>query len=155
MSAPTIESLADELRTLHIEHFDYDFVWRLGSSLREAGKKAGLPIAIQVRHGEDVVFSTLLPGATSDNFDWARRKCAVAHRFQKSSLAVKLDAQIKGYDLNRDFRLPAADFVASGGAMPLLLTSGAMIGTVAVSGLPDIEDHALVVTTLRRLTSAS
>ena len=151
MKTPTLESLAEEQLALRLARFDYDFVWELGQELRQAAAEQGLPVAVQIRHGEDVVFSTLLPGATSDNFDWARRKCAVAHRFQKSSLAVRLEAEAKGYDLNAAFRLPPADFVASGGGIPLILTSGAMIGTAAVSGLPDLEDHALVVSALASL----
>ena len=49
------------------------------------------------------------------------------------------------------FCLPEADFMASGGGVPLMLRGGTLIGTPAVSGLPDVEDHQMVVTALREL----
>lgn len=104
-------------------------------------------------HGTDVVFALLMPGATPDNSDWAARKRAVAHRFHKSSLAVRLEAETGGYDFNARFRLPEADFVASGGGVPLMLRGGTLIGTAAVSGLPDVDDHRLVTSALRQLLS--
>ncbi len=151
MDTPSLESLSEELHSLRLLRFDYEFVWELGDKLRQTAKKQGAAVAIQIRHGEDVVFSTLLPGATNDNFDWTRRKCAVAHRFQKSSLAVRLEAEAKGHDFNQRFRLSPADFAASGGGIPLILSSGAMIGTAAVSGLPDVDDHVLLATTLKSI----
>lgn len=37
------------------------------------------------------MFASLLVGATIDNFDWTRRKCGVAHRFHRSSLAPNVE----------------------------------------------------------------
>lgn len=148
MTEITLEKLADELKALRLAHFDYDVAWALGSKLRASAEQQELAVAIQIRHGEDVVFSTLLRGATSDNFDWTRRKCAVAHRFQCSSLAVRLKAEARGYDFNSVFRLAPADFAASGGGFPMLLPSGLLVGTIGVSGLPDVEDHSLITSTL-------
>ena len=56
-----------------------------------------------------------------------------------------------GFDFNGRYRLPAADFAASGGGFPLMLRGGTLIGTVGVSGLPDIEDHRLITDALRQL----
>lgn len=148
---PTLADLAEEQRTLTLRSFDYDFAWEIGQLLRQMAQEAKAPVAIEVRHGADVVFSTLLPGATIDNFDWTRRKCAAVHRFHRSSLALRLEAEEKGYDFNARFRLPAADYVASGGGVPLMLASGTLIGSVGVSGLPDVEDHALIIRALRKL----
>ena len=54
--------------------------------------------------------ATLLPGATIDNIDWTARKRAVAHRFHRSSLSMRLEAEAKGYDFNKRFRVPEAGF---------------------------------------------
>lgn len=149
----TLDALEHELRDLQLPAFDYDFAWRLGSMMQTEAATRSLPVAITVAHGTDVVFAVLMPGATVDNSAWAARKRAVAHRFHKSSLAVRLEAEKGGYDLNARFRLPEADFVASGGGFPLMLRGGTLIGTAAVSGLPDVEDHQLVTNALRRLLS--
>lgn len=147
----TLEELAREQQELQLDTFNYDFAWRLGSLLRESAAKAGAPVAITIAHGLDLVFSALMPGATSDNLHWAARKRAVAWRFHRSSLAMKLEAEKRQYDFNRRFGLPVSEFVASGGALPLILKNGTIIGTVAVSGLPDVEDHRMIVEALRGL----
>jgi uncharacterized protein (UPF0303 family) len=41
-------------------------------------------------------------------------------------------------------------FAAHGGAFPVILGTSGCIGTVAVSGLPQVEDHRFVVTQLER-----
>jgi uncharacterized protein (UPF0303 family) len=64
---------------------------------------------------------------------------------------MRLEAEQGGYDFNSRFRLPESDFVASGGGFPLMVRGGTLIGTVGVSGLPDVEDHLLVTNALREL----
>jgi uncharacterized protein (UPF0303 family) len=147
----TLESLAQEQQKLQLKYFDYDFAWQLGLLMRARAAEAVLPVAITVTHGTDIVFSVLMTGTTSDNSVWAARKRAVAHRFHRSSLAMRLEAEKGKYDFNQRFRLPEADFVASGGGVPLILHNGTLIGTAGVSGLPDVEDHSLVVGALKQI----
>jgi uncharacterized protein (UPF0303 family) len=147
----TPDHLAAEQQELLLNRFDYDFAWALGSRMRDLAARDAAPVAITVAHGTTVVFSTLMPGATHDNLDWAARKRAVAHRFQRSSLAIRLEAEEAGYEFNARFRLPEVDYVASGGGVPLILRGGTLIGTAAVSGLPDVDDHRLVVAAMRDL----
>ena len=151
MADYTLEALATEQDELLLERFDYAFAWRLGVLLHDVAARDGLPIAISVSHGLDVVFSVLMPGATPDNSAWAARKRAVAQRFQRSSLAMRLEAEQRGYDFNLRYRLPEAEFTAIGGAVPLILRGGTLIGVASVSGLPDVEDHRLIVDALRPL----
>lgn len=149
--APTIDAVKAEENSLHIPTFQYDFAWTLGSRIRQKAEERKLPVGIEVRHGTDIVFAALLPGATIDNFGWTRRKCAVVHRFHRSSLRVRLEAEAKDYDFNQKFGLPLTDYVASGGGFPLILRGGTFVGSVAVSGLPDVQDHALITETLGEL----
>lgn len=151
IETPSLDALRAELATLQLDTFNYDFAWKLGSLIRQRAASQELPVAIEIRHGTDVVFATLLPGATIDNFGWTRRKCAVVHRFHRSSLQVRLEAELKGYDFNTRFGLPAGDYVASGGAIPLIIRGGTLIGSVGVSGLPDVEDHKLVTLCLAEI----
>ncbi len=148
---PSIEAVLAEEANLKLDRFNYDFAWMLGSHIRQKAASLKLPVAIEVRHGADVVFATLLPGATIDNFGWTSRKCAVVHRFHRSSLRVRLEAEAKGYDFNTKFGLPTSHYVASGGGFPLVLSGGTLIGAVGVSGLPDVEDHALITSCLKEL----
>lgn len=148
---PSLEDLVIEQMSLELSEFHYDFVWALGCRLYQRARKNEFPVAIEIRHGSDLVFAMLAPGATLDNFDWTRRKCAVVHRFHRSSLFVKLEAQSKNYDFNTRFRLPPEDFAAGGGGVPLILKGGVFIGSVGVSGLPDVQDHKLITSCLAEL----
>lgn len=150
----SLERLAAEQEDLLIGRFDYDFTWMLGQNIRERASRMKAPVAIEVSHGSTPVFVALLPGATSDNLDWTARKRAVVLRFHRSSLAVRFEAEKGGYDFNERFRLPKKAFVASGGGVPLILRNGTIIGTAAVSGLPEIDDHTLVVDALREALNA-
>lgn len=149
----TLDSVAAEQESLRLDHFDYDFAWTLGQTMREAAAAANLPVAIEVAHGTIPVFTALLPGATIDNLGWTARKRAVAHRFHRSSLAMRLEAEAHGFNFNARFLLPAADYIAAGGGVPLILKGGTLVGTVGVSGLPGEEDHLLAVKALRALLS--
>jgi len=149
--AYSLEDLAAEQEALQLDAFDYDFAWELGRRMRARAVTMRAPVAIEIAHGSDLVFSTLLPGATPDNSDWAARKRAVAHRFHRSSLFMRIEAEKLGYDFNHRFRLPEATFVASGGGVPLILKSGTLIGTAGVSGLPDVEDHRLITDNLSEM----
>jgi uncharacterized protein (UPF0303 family) len=144
----TLETLAHEQQELLLDRFNYDFAWHLGVQMRQLAANEQAKVAITVAHGLALVFVALLPGATPDNLDWAERKRAVAHRFHRSSLSMRLEADENGFDFNRRFRLPEGDFVASGGGVPLIERNGSLIGTVGVSGLPDVDDHRLVVRAL-------
>ena len=64
---------------------------------------------------------------------------------------MRLLCEQHGWNFNDRFRLPEADFAASGGAVPIMVRGVGLVGTAAVSGLPDVEDHALVVSALESL----
>lgn len=147
----SIQSLAEEQTALQLDRFDYEFAWRLGVQMHDLAKAAKAPVSITVAHGLDIVFAALLPGATPDNWDWAARKRAVAHRFHRSSLSLRLETEERKFDFNRGYRLAEADFAASGGGVPLIEKDGTLVGTAGVSGLPDVEDHRLIVDALRAL----
>lgn len=148
---PTLESLLAEEQALVLDRFDYDFVWALGSSIREIASAKRLPVAIEVTHGLDRVFFSLMPGATPDNFDWTHRKAAVVHRFHHSSLYMRITAEKGGYNFNTRFRVPESEYAASGGGVPLFVKNAGLVGVAAVSGLPDVEDHRLIIERLKIL----
>lgn len=150
---PTLDSLAAEQPTLALARFDYATAWQLGTRMQAEAAGRKLPVAIEISHGETVVFRTLLPGATPDNLDWTRRKCVVALRFHQSSLYMRLLCEGHGWDFGQRFRLPTEGYAASGGGVPILVAGTGVVGAVAVSGLPDTEDHALAADALRHVRS--
>lgn len=136
---------------LQLSGFDYATAWALGAWMQAEAAARNLQIAIEVSHGKTVVFFALMPGATPDNPDWTRRKRAVALRFHRSSLHMRLLCEQHGWNFADRFRLSDADYAASGGGVPIAVRGVGVVGAAAVSGLPDMEDHALVVTALQHI----
>lgn len=146
---PTLDQLTAEQESLALERFDYAIAWAIGAHIREVAMKDNLPIAIEVSHSDAPVFLALMPGATPDNIDWVRRKRAVAVRFHKSSLYMRIQAQQMNWDFSKRWRIPESDYVASGGSIPLAVRSAGVLGAATVSGLTDVRDHALVADAIR------
>ena len=148
----TGRELLDELEAqearLVFDRFDEQTAWDLGVDLRDAGLAAGLPIAISIRRNGQELFHAALPGASADNDGWLARKSAVVDRYGRSSLRVGEEFRVRGGSFDEDSRLDVGRFAAHGGAFPILLRETGCIGTAAVSGLPQLEDHRLVVATL-------
>ena len=148
----TGRELLDELEAqearLVFDRFDEQTAWDVGVALRDAGLAAGLPIAISIRRNGQELFHAALPGASADNDGWLARKSAVVDRYGRSSLRVGEEFRVRGGSFDEDSRLDVNRYAAHGGAFPILLRGTGCIGTVAVSGLPQLEDHRLVVETL-------
>ena len=143
-----LEELAAQEARLVFDHFDEDTAWALGSALREAAVAAALPVAISIRRNGQRLFHAALPGSSADNDDWLRRKSAVVDRYGCSSLRVGEQFRVEGKSFDVDARLDPSDFAAHGGAFPVLVRGTGCVGTVAVSGLPQLDDHRLVVETV-------
>ncbi|MET0446867.1 MAG: heme-degrading domain-containing protein [Aeromicrobium sp.] len=154
----TGRELLDELEAqetrLVLDSFDDSDAWVLGSALREAALAAGLPVAISIRRNGQRLFHTALPGASADNDGWLDRKCAVVDRYGQSSLRVGEQFRVNGKSFDADSRLDTALYAAHGGAFPVLVRGTGCVGTIAVSGLPQLEDHRLVVETLERFIAS-
>lgn len=136
---------------LRLPRFDHDDAWKLGLLLRDlaVSRKQGIVIDIR-RFGQppQPLFYAALPGTTPDNARWVQRKSNVVARFHRSSYQVGLYLTNNGTSFAERYGLPEADYAAHGGSFPLHVASAGIIGSVTVSGLPQREDHNLVVEAL-------
>jgi uncharacterized protein (UPF0303 family) len=145
-----LASLLEEEDRLVLDHFSTEDAWLLGSAMRADALAAGLPVAIAIRRNGQRLFHAALPGSSPDNDAWLERKAAVVDRYGHSSYYVGCRFRADGGDFDTDSRLDTSLYAAHGGAFPLLLASTGCVGTVAVSGLPQIDDHRFVVAALER-----
>lgn len=131
--------------------FDHETAWLLGTQLRSAALLEELPVAISIRlHGQRL-FHAALPGSSANNDLWLERKSAVVDLFGHSSYYVGCLTRADGHeDFNVAHRLDPATYAAHGGAFPILVRGTGCVGTVAVSGLPQVEDHRFVVAQLEK-----
>jgi len=149
VTEPTLDELAAEEAELQFSAFTEDDAWTLGSALVATARAAGAPVAIDItRHGHQL-FHAALPGSSPDNDRWIERKARVVDRFGHSSLYMRTLCARDGSTLEQKFLLDEREFAAHGGAFPVIVRGVGVVGTVTVSGLPQEEDHRLVVSALR------
>ena len=130
---------------LQFQTFDAETAWRLGVRLREAAAARGLSVAIDIQLAGQALFFTSMPGTTPDNADWVRRKRNVVLLYRRSSYAVGLKLKLEGTTLAERQGLDARDYAPHGGCFPILLRGAGCVGAITVSGLPQRQDHELIV----------
>lgn len=150
-----LDDLAAEEARLVFSRFDADTAFELGRRLRDAARRRGGAVAIEVAIAGRTLFFAAMPGTTADNAGWIARKRAVVERFEHSSWYMKHLYEMRGTTIVEKSLLPLADYAPFGGAHPIRVAGVGQIGVVTVSGLPQAEDHRLVVETLAELLAAT
>lgn len=148
--ADRVAELVAQEADLVLARFTNDDAWRLGSLLVELAREGGAAVTIDIRRGGQQLFHYALEGTSPDNDAWLARKGRVVERYGASSLLVGERFRAKGGSFEESSRLDPDLYAAHGGAVPLRVAGVGVIGVVAVSGLPQVEDHALVVAALTR-----
>lgn len=146
-----ITVIAEQERLLVFDRFDADATWMLGERLRHVASERGLPVAIDITLHSMPIFYSALAGSTADNARWIRRKRNVVLHFLRSSYAVGRRLAQQDATLESKFSLSDADYAAHGGSFPITVAGVGCIGAVTVSGLPQREDHNLVVEILAEM----
>ncbi len=151
----TLAALVREEETIQFSEFTNETAWRIGSRLVAVATERGLPITIDIqRHGQQL-FHCALSGTSADNDEWIKRKIRVVNRYGHSSFYVGMTYRSQGTTFEERSRLNPDEYAAHGGAFPIIITRVGVVGTVTVSGLPQEEDHALVVSILKEFCAES
>jgi len=143
-----LERIAWQERELHLPRLNAEVAWELGTRLRRMALERGLVLVIDVRRFGQPLFYAALDGTTPDNVEWVRRKGNVVARFHRSSYASGILMKTKGTTLLERYGLLVADYAADGGSFPLHVEGAGVVGSATVSGLPQRDDHNLVVEAL-------
>jgi uncharacterized protein (UPF0303 family) len=147
---PPLEELAAQEADLVLPRLTHQDCLTLGLALLEVASAESLPVVVDVRHGDQVVFHAALPGTSATNDLWVERKVRVVRLVGTSSLRAGAEAAAAGVPFEERQRVDPLRFAAHGGAFPLVVADVGLVGVVTVSGLPQVEDHSLVVGVLRR-----
>ena len=138
-----------EERELTFARFTNDDALDLGLLLAGKARTRQLPIAIEVERGGQRLFHFAATGATPDNAAWIERKQRLVRRIHKSSYVIGLKFAASGKTLADSLGPAASDYAAHGGCFPVVVPGVGLVGTVTVSGLPQKDDHDLVVEAIR------
>ncbi|WP_406436298.1 heme-degrading domain-containing protein [Streptomyces sp. NBC_00631] len=151
---PPVEELERQERRLVFRQFTYDDAWALGSLLVEMARERQAPVAIDIHRAGQQLFHAALPGSTPDNDAWIARKRRVVERYGSASYLVGARFRAKGSTFEESSRLDPDEYAAHGGSFPITVENVGVIGTVTVSGLPQLQDHRFVVEALERYLEA-
>ena len=146
--ADLIARIEDQERRLTFPRFDNDDAWRLGALLVELARARSAPVTIDITRNGQQLFHCALPGTTADNDAWIQRKVRTVNRYGHASYLVGLRFTAKGTTFEESSRLDPDTYAAHGGSFPVILSGTGPVGTVTVSGLPQGDDHELVVAAL-------
>ena len=138
----TPDSLAAEAEALILPRFDEATALQLGAILLDLAQ--GLPVVINIRNAHRTFFHAALPGSQAGNDNWARRKSNTVLMTGRASMAVGLKNAARNQTLSRD-GLSEVDYADHGGAVPICVVQVGMVAVVTVSGLPQEDDHRLVI----------
>jgi uncharacterized protein (UPF0303 family) len=137
--------LALEAKTLTLASLTQSQALEIGGIAQELGLDRKLPIATEVRMKDWVVFHASLPGSSSENDDWMRRKANVVNATGHSSMYEKVLAEEQGIDWHQSTGLLEADYAVYGGGLALNVVGLGLTGVLLISGLTEVEDHLLGV----------
>jgi uncharacterized protein (UPF0303 family) len=147
MDIPELEA---EAAALVLAAFGETEALRLGRILTDLALTEGLPVVIDIRTPDRTLYHAALPGSAPLNDLWARRKSNTALRFHAASLLVGARHRERGETLAKH-GLDSADHADHGGAVPIRVRGAGVVAVATVSGLPQVEDHRLVVRGIRAL----
>ena len=144
-----LDALLAEEDELQFTTFTNDTAWELGRRLVDLARERGLAVTVDIRRGDQQLFHCALPGTAADNDAWIQRKNRVVRRFGHSSLYVGASLRVDGTTIAERFLLDEREYAPHGGAFPVRVRDVGVVGTVTVSGLPQEDDHRLVVEAVR------
>ena len=144
-----LKTLLQQEQELQFTSFNETTAWQLGTQMVEHAMREKLPITIDITRGQQQLFHYSLPGTAADNDEWVKRKVRLVNRFGHSSFYMGQLLKHKGKTIEQSYLLSESEFAAHGGCFPIIVKGTGMVGTITVSGLPQEEDHKLVVESIR------
>jgi len=141
------KQLLDEEQIFKLPSLTNNDAIAIGQIAVTLGSQRKLPIAIEVRIGEWIVFHASLEGSKPENDWWINRKVAVVMLNHHSTMFERVSAEERGVDWHKENDVTDATHAIHGGALPLKTEVG-FKGILIISGLPQVEDHLLAVEVL-------
>jgi len=140
--------LINEELILTLPSFDVVGALEIGEIAKSFGVARNLPIAIEVRLGDWIIYHASLPGSTPENDWWMSRKARTVMLKKHSTMYERVSAEERGIDWHKENNLLDETHAIHGGGLPLITKDDGFVGVLLISGLPQVEDHLLGVEVL-------
>jgi uncharacterized protein (UPF0303 family) len=142
---PTLDELRDQERRLVLASLDENDAVAIGLVLLGKATERDLPVTIEVRRGNRVVFRAARNGTDAENDMYVAGKARVVERFGHATLYERLRHEAAGTTFADATSLAFPEYAPHGGGFPLVVAGTGPVGVAIVSGLPQQDDHALIV----------
>jgi len=144
----TSSQLISEEQILTLPSLDLAGALEIGEIAKSLAVLRKLPLAIQVRLSDWIIYHASLPGSTSENDWWMSRKARVVKLKHHSTMYERVSAEERGVDWHNENNLLDETHAIHGGGLPLITKNEGFVGMLLISGLPQVEDHLLGVEVL-------
>ena len=144
----TSAHLLTEEQMLTLASLDLTGALEIGEIAKSLGQMRSLPIAVEVRLLDWIIYHASLPGSKSENQWWIDRKARVVMLKHHSTLYERVSAEERGVDWHKENNLLDETYAIHGGGLPLITKNEGFVGMLLISGLPQVEDHLLGVEVL-------
>ena len=147
-SGLTPAQLLAEEQILTLPSLEISDALEIGEIAKSLCLTRNLPVAIEVRLGDWIVYHASLPRSTPENDWWIARKARVVILKHHSTLYERVSAEERGVDWHKENNLLDETHAIHGGGLPLITKTEGFVGILLISGLPQVEDHLLGVEAL-------
>ena len=144
----TSKQLLQEEQVLILPSLTNTDAIEIGQIATALGTDRNLPIAVEVRIGDWIVYHASLTGSTPENDWWIGRKARVVNLKKHSSIYERVLAEENDVDWHKENNLLDETHAIHGGGLPLITKDGGYQGVLIISGLPQVDDHLLGVEVL-------
>lgn len=144
-----LDARVNEEKRYVFERFTRDDAKMLGDMLYETSLDYERPVAIEITVNGLCVYRFFPEGTSLHNEVWLRAKEKTVHRMGMSSLRLAAQLALK-HSAPEDEKLDNVTYCACGGGFPLVLRNGGLVGSICVSGLPHLQDHQVIIDTLKK-----
>jgi uncharacterized protein (UPF0303 family) len=144
----TSKQLLQEEQVLILPSLTNTDAIEIGQIATALGTDRNLPIAVEVRIGDWIIYHASLTGSTPENDWWIGRKARVVNLKKHSTIFERVLAEENGIDWHKENNLMDETHAIHGGGLPLITKDGGYQGVLIVSGLPQVDDHLLGVEVL-------
>jgi uncharacterized protein (UPF0303 family) len=144
----TSTQLLNEEHILNLPTLDLAGALEIGEIAKSFAVLRNLPIAIQVRLIDWIIYHASLPGSTPENDWWISRKARTVILKHHSTMYERVSTEERGVDWHKENNLLDETHAIHGGGLPLITKNEGFVGVLLISGLPQVEDHLLGVEVL-------
>jgi uncharacterized protein (UPF0303 family) len=145
----SLDTIRRQEQALQFTSFDNDAALAIGNKIVEQAKADKVAVTIDITINRNPLFFHAMAGTSPNNVDWIRRKSNLVNRTGHASFFVHTEAVNAGRDYDNLPTFDTRDYAAHGGSFPIVVKGTGQIGTITVSGLAGVDDHAMVVRALK------